>query len=206
MKFKCYKCKILKLQKDFTKDKTRNRGFTYDCKECRNLRMRVGKRPPKVIVSTKKLWNLWIGNGWNQKQIGEYLGCSQSYAGKIIEKHGLLTKENLELRECAHRKKMDRGYVLVYRPQHYRSKRLGKRKGFVKEHILIAELEVIGRRLEGDERVHHINGVKIDNRPENLFVCGNREHKLIHCQLEKLALQMVVQGKIGFENGKYKEA
>ena len=156
--------------------------------------------------SKKKLWNLWIGNGLNQREIGELIFCSQSMAGKLLKRYGLMTKENLALRELAHRKKMDNGYVLVYRPQHYRANRSGNRKGFVKEHILVAELDVIGRKLRKGEVVHHVNGVKTDNRPKNLFVCNNSQHKLLHCQLEKLAMKMVVSRKIVFKNGKYKEA
>ena len=55
------------------------------------------------------------------------------------------------------------GYVMVRAPGHPRA----RRSRYVFEHILVAE-ELLGRYLEPDESIHHRNGVRDDNRPENL--------------------------------------
>jgi hypothetical protein len=55
------------------------------------------------------------------------------------------------------------------------------------EHTLVAELK-IGRRLREGEVVHHINGNKTDNRPENLVVMTNEEHVALHHALPKIAV------------------
>ncbi len=41
------------------------------------------------------------------------------------------------------------------------------RNGHILEHIAVMEVK-LGRRLRKGENVHHRNGVKTDNRPENL--------------------------------------
>ena len=55
------------------------------------------------------------------------------------------------------------GYVMVWAPGHPRA---GKGQ-YVFEHILVME-QVLGRHLLRQESVHHRNGVREDNRPQNL--------------------------------------
>jgi hypothetical protein len=55
------------------------------------------------------------------------------------------------------------GYLKVLRPEHPRS----DKNGYVLEHIVVME-EKIGRHLLPGETVHHKNGVRHDNDPDNL--------------------------------------
>ena len=48
-----------------------------------------------------------------------------------------------------------------------------------KEHIIVMEREV-GRKLKKNEVVHHINGMKDDNRVANLMVMDKGDHNRLH--------------------------
>lgn len=50
------------------------------------------------------------------------------------------------------------------------------------EHRYIAE-QLLGRPLTDDEITHHINEVRTDNEPANLFICSRPEHVRIHTRM-----------------------
>lgn len=70
------------------------------------------------------------------------------------------------------RLKSNGGYIKVFKPEHPNA----HKKGYVMEHRLVME-EKLGRFLRREEEVHHRNGIKDDNRIENLEVVMWNNHK-----------------------------
>lgn len=74
------------------------------------------------------------------------------------------------------------GYRLLYCPDHHRALCGSGWGGFVYEHIIVAE-EMLGRRLEKSEVVHHLDGDRSNNRMENLLILSNNQHGKLHAWL-----------------------
>lgn len=69
------------------------------------------------------------------------------------------------------RRKGGAGYIYVYKPDHPKA----TKSGYVMEHRLVME-EKLGRYLEDDEIVHHADGDKQNNAPDNLELKSNGDH------------------------------
>ena len=130
---------------------------------------------------------------------GYWLGKKRSKSTKIkisIAKKGITTRKNYKHSEETKKKisknrkgKMmgkdnpgwkggrtySQGYVLLYKPNYKTS----DVRGYIREHRYIMEKH-LGRYLESYEVVHHINGIKDDNRLENLILFTRSTHTKNH--------------------------
>jgi hypothetical protein len=115
-------------------------------------------------------------------------GRSRPYVMKILREHNLKSSQpNMAYsrgrmensnRWAGGRSIGNGGYVRIKIPSHPRA----LSNGYVWEHILVAEkklgrpLKYFGKSHHLNETVHHINGNKTDNRPENLKIFSNSQH------------------------------
>jgi len=71
----------------------------------------------------------------------------------------------------------DSGYVMIPVKNHPRAKASNRYR--IREHVLVME-KYLGRYLEPGEVVHHINGIRTDNRIENLRLMNISTHMKMH--------------------------
>ena len=68
------------------------------------------------------------------------------------------------------------GYIFIWKPKHP----FVAKRGYIFEHRLVIEKQ-IGRYLLPKEKSHHLNGIKTDNRPENLMAFTSESaHQRFH--------------------------
>lgn len=123
--------------------------------------------------------------------------CSQKCAGasnkkgetkecQFCGKKFYTTRHKFCSKECAnsykkqhykHKTYLENGYIVEYANGN-------NKNNCIKQHRRIME-EHLGRKLREDEVVHHLNGIKTDNRIENLRVMSRKEHSAMHRIKEK---------------------
>ena len=74
-----------------------------------------------------------------------------------------------------YRRKTSKGYITLYRP----GEDGADKNGLIMEHRYIMAKH-IGRSIRADEVVHHINGIRSDNRISNLKLMEFGEHSSMH--------------------------
>lgn len=130
-------------------------------------------------MSLQEIADILSGDTWRQywiDSIGYQYKPHQKIVNKVLRKHTTLRKRGAPGdRNGAWKggRRTDRnGYILVYMPNHPHA----CESGCVREHRLVVEQQ-IGRYLTPSEVVHHKDGNKRNNSPDNLEVCSsNAEH------------------------------
>lgn len=143
----------------------------------------------RVLIDVEWLREQYCDKQLSTTDLAKLTGYSPSHIKRILNAHGIKTRTRAEgVKTQASRQKRSesmagkmagelnpmyvRGYCMS--DGYYRNS--GKRE---LQHRAKAA-EMIGRPLEKDEVVHHINGNKTDNRPENLQVMKKSEHSTLH--------------------------
>ncbi len=76
------------------------------------------------------------------------------------------------------------GYMRVYMPDHPSAV-----QGYVAEHRLVVELDT-GQPIPPGFSVHHLNGVRDDNRRENLIVLSGGDHGRLHAWIRSQGISI----------------
>lgn len=152
------------------------------------------------------LYDAYVNREMSTLAIAQEIGCNDgavSYmitkwnipARSLSEAQGLRTKQGRNSRETSSNWKGGRivgtyGYIYLYRPGHPHA----SSNNYVAEHRLVME-EKIGRYLEPNEAVHHIDGDKSNNSIENLALVTRRAHMMLHKQQlrDMLAMQVKIR-------------
>ena len=132
-----------------------------------------GSIPKKDRINYEDAARLYR-EGMSTTQVAAALGTTSCTVNRALRTLGVPRRglsESVSLRHRGNRR-LDTGYITVCCGP-------GVRK---KEHVLIAE-SVLMRPLKKGEVVHHINGVKTDNRKCNLLICSKSYHSWLHWRL-----------------------
>jgi len=131
-------------------------------------------------------------SGESHSSIGRVYGTSQCKISRLLAAEGVVSSRGRKRRGSDHgawkggRVSLGEGYVAVWVSDDDQMAVMRNSMGYVLEHRLVMARS-LGRPLGRDENVHHVNGVRDDNRLENLELwvrpqpSGVRAGEAAHC-------------------------
>lgn len=123
--------------------------------------------------------------------IGDRFGISHQRVCQIVKAAGVSLRGRASgedhFRWNGGRYTDSRGYVRVLD----KDNPMADSAGYVLEHRLVVSRE-LDRPLEADEHVHHINGVRDDNRPGNLILMTAEDHWAHHADERRIGRDVLL--------------
>lgn len=129
-------------------------------------------------VGAEELERMYYDEGMSQTEIGEKFNVSQGAISDRMEKHGIEPGKRIDLMAEAVRVPWATHRIGNYGYELWKV-RCGEEMKTLPVHRL-AMVAWEGFDAVDGKRVHHKNGVKWDNRPENLELLTDSEHKSLH--------------------------
>lgn len=136
----------------------------------------------------KVLYQKYVVDEISQIKIAKEFNVSLAIIKKYLDRYNIPTRNHKDSNKVSNSGEKNHkwnggiycltsGYTRIYVTVHPSL----NAPGYIYEHRNVVE-EHLGRYLEKDEHVHHLNGIKSDNRLENLQVMSNSEHQKIHAK------------------------
>lgn len=178
-KKKCPKCNIEKSANEFWKRRRNGvEGLQSRCKQCEDRR--------KYEVQCDKCPNKYSLNHRHWRHKEKIFKCPECCSKETVERNKARANESI---------RSTKGYEYV--KEHGTEKYAFKHRKRLEQHL--------GRALTREEVVHHLDGDKLNNSIENLWLCNAKTHNVAHHSLETIAISMYRSGEVIFnrETGKY---
>ena len=158
----CCKCGKKKKNSEFWLSNRKKNGWT--CKTCRTHNKQYKYKHVAKNIPEKTLRYLYLELKLAQWQIAKEYHCTQSSISHALKKFGIPIRTHDEQIKAFKEK---HGYKKWINDSGYVMMRVNGKA--VREHRFIME-QKLGRPLLKTEGVHHVNGIRTDNREENLVL------------------------------------